>query len=49
MSRLARSLLVVILLVAACPAVADRVLKDVPYKTGDNLSEYERERCKLDL
>ncbi len=26
-----------------------RVIQDIPYKTGDALSEYEKERCKLDL
>ena len=24
-------------------------LKDIPYKTGDSLSDYEKERCKLDV
>jgi acetyl esterase/lipase len=28
---------------------AARVLKDIPYKTGASLSDYERTRCKLDL
>jgi alpha-beta hydrolase superfamily lysophospholipase len=31
----------------AAPAV--RVLKDLPYKAGEGLDEYERARCKLDL
>lgn len=26
-----------------------RVILDVPYKTGDNLTDYERERCRLDV
>jgi acetyl esterase/lipase len=25
------------------------VIKDLPYKTGDDLTDYERQRCKLDL
>ncbi|MEZ5385365.1 MAG: alpha/beta hydrolase [Prosthecobacter sp.] len=28
---------------------ANRALADVSYKTGDSLTEYERERCKLDV
>lgn len=34
---------------AAAAAGGLRVLKDLPYKTGDALDAYERERCKLDL
>ena len=26
---------------------APQVLKDVPYRTGDDQTAYERERCKL--
>ena len=26
-----------------------RVILDVPYKAGDNLTDYERERCRLDV
>ena len=28
---------------------APQVLKDVPYRTGDDQTAYERERCRLDL
>ena len=34
---------------AAAPARPVTVLKDLAYKTGDDLSEYERQRCTLDL
>ncbi|HEX9783603.1 MAG TPA: alpha/beta hydrolase [Opitutaceae bacterium] len=35
---------------AELPDASDvRVLVDVPYKDGDDLSAYEKERCKLDL
>lgn len=36
-------------LIRAEDPAANRVLSDVPYKTGDSLTEYERERCKLDV
>lgn len=41
-------LLATTLLHAQDPA-ANRVLSDVSYKTGDSLTEYEHERCKLDV
>ena len=31
------------------PSRAVAVIKDLPYKTSDGLTEYERDRCKLDL
>jgi acetyl esterase/lipase len=35
---------------AAAPAAGGmKILKDLPYKSGDGLDAYERERCKLDL
>src|SRR5688572_9366997 len=34
---------------ATAPSRLVTVLKDLPYKEGDGLTEYERERCKLDL
>src|SRR3954468_5082928 len=36
---------------AAKPAATAtvKVLKDLPYKAGEGLDAYERERCKLDL
>ncbi|QEF96194.1 Endo-1,4-beta-xylanase Z precursor [Stieleria maiorica] len=30
------------------PSDAIRIIRDQPYKSGENLSDYERERCKLD-
>src|SRR5215218_6681909 len=33
----------------AAPAAPLTVLKDLPYKSGDPLTDYERDRCKLDL
>jgi acetyl esterase/lipase len=35
--------------VTTAPSRPVTVLKDLPYKAGDGLTEYERERCKLDL
>jgi acetyl esterase/lipase len=31
------------------PSRAVTILKDLPYKTGESLTDYERDRCKLDL
>ncbi len=31
------------------PATEVKILYDLPYKSGDDLSAYERERCRLDL
>ncbi len=38
-------------LLHAAPSLHDdvRVLTDVPYKQGDTLSDYEKQRCKLDV
>ncbi|MFO1486720.1 MAG: alpha/beta hydrolase [Verrucomicrobiaceae bacterium] len=36
-------------LIRAQDPAANRALSDVPYKNGGNLTEYERERCKLDV
>ena len=47
-----RLLLLVLLsasLIHAQEPAANRALSDVPYKNGDSLTEYERERCKLDV
>ncbi len=47
-----RLLLLVLLsasLIRAQDPAANSALSDVPYKTGGNLTEYERERCKLDV
>lgn len=30
-------------------SIMGELYKDVPYKSGDSLSEYEKERCKLDI
>lgn len=48
------TLAIVILLTAAVRAEAPKdgnitVLKNLPYKSGDALSSYEKERCKLDV
>jgi len=35
---------------ATAPAAADiRITSDIPYKSGEALSDYEKSRCKLDL
>lgn len=34
---------------STAPSTPVTVLRDQPYKEGDGLSDYERERCKLDL
>lgn len=36
-------------LIRAQDPAANRALSDVPYKNGGSLTEYERERCKLDV
>lgn len=46
---------VVMLLIVAATAAAEeatnqaRIVRDLPYKSGENLSAYEKERCRLDL
>jgi acetyl esterase/lipase len=54
--RLGRFVEIVLLMTCLLPSVAHggeksavTVVRDVPYKSGDGLTEYERERCKLDL
>ena len=45
-----RRLLALLAVTGAALAQTDpRVLRDVPYRTGDDQTAYERERCKLDL
>jgi len=42
--------LCLLLLATAAPRAEDlRVIKDVAYRPGDDLTAYEKERCKLDL
>ncbi|MCB1205325.1 MAG: alpha/beta hydrolase [Verrucomicrobiae bacterium] len=49
MHRLVFLILSAASLLRAEPGASSRALSDVPYKTGDSLSDYERERCKLDV
>ena len=42
------ALLTVALLATGLAADETRVIRNQPYKSGDNLSDYERERCQLD-
>jgi len=49
MHRLAIPVLLAASLLHAEPDAPLRALSDVPYKTGDSLGDYERERCKLDV
>tara|TARA_R110002096_G_scaffold42144_15_gene113781 strand:+ start:7322 stop:9418 length:2097 start_codon:yes stop_codon:yes gene_type:complete len=45
-------LIAIFLIPSALPAAeapANRILSDVAYKTGDTLTDYETERCKLDV
>jgi len=45
-----RRLIALLAVTGAALAQPDpQVLRDVPYRTGDDQSAYERERCKLDL
>lgn len=42
--------LLILFLLALSSALADpAAVKDLPYKTGGTLTDYEKERCKLDL
>jgi len=41
--------LMLVLIVASCARSEPRVMNDLPYKAGETLTDYERERCKLDL
>lgn len=38
-----------LLLLLATTAASGRVINDLPYKAGDKLTDYEKQRCKLDL
>ncbi len=49
-TRILRALVCLIALAHAALAAGDiTALTNIAYKSGDNLSDYERERCKLDL
>jgi len=51
MRSLSRPLILLALLLALPTRAADQItiVKDLPYKSGDQLTDYERTRCKLDL
>ncbi len=49
MRRLATTLLCLLAAFAAAAPDEPRVLKDLPYRTGDDQTAYEQERCKLDV
>lgn len=41
--------MVAMLIATTAQAAGVKTVADVPYKEGENLSDYEKERCKLDL
>ncbi len=49
MTSLLRSLLLTLVCVQITRAADDSVLTHIPYKTGESLSNYEKQRCLLDV